>query len=215
MQGPMATIALYIRGMYHQGMGDLDIALQVFRDPKFDITTPSGPLSTVRQVEHDLSLLAALNTLWILQEPRHLDKDRNAEIIANLKDMCSNHHNEDLRAAFHVAAACIETPRSGLEIKSQLSNALIYAQKRQNVHFICITLVMMSSSFFTGVLGEQAEKSALSAAMQAKKTGNKLWIGVADGLLANCLQVNGKTTEAEAKRREAQVHAQNSGLPGP
>jgi hypothetical protein len=216
LHGPMESVAIYLAGVYHQGTGDLEKALRIFQNPKLEISAPPGKLSSARQVEHDFALLAALNSLWILQKPHLLDTSRNTETLAKLKDLCQSHPNKDIQTAFNLAAATVETtnPRTTLETKSHLSAALKGAQIRANLQFICITLVVMCGSFFANVVGEQAEKSALAASVQSHNAKNKLWMSVADGMLAHCYQINGKTTEAEDLLRGALEHAENS-MPGP
>ena len=51
-------------------------------------------------------------------------------------------------------------------------------------------------------MGEQAEKSAKASANLARKGRDSLWISVADGVLAETLECQGKMEEAEAARRE-------------
>lgn len=60
----------------------------------------------------------------------------------------------------------------------------------------------MCDCFFATNVGEQAEKSALAAQMQAKKSGSKLWGSVTDGLLAKCYEGQGKMREAEGALQE-------------
>lgn len=69
----------------------------------------------------------------------------------------------------------------------------------------------MSWKFFRGVVGDQAENSARASQKLAKKSGDSLWISVADGLLADTLEVQGKHAEAVAARKEATAVAE--GLP--
>ena len=60
----------------------------------------------------------------------------------------------------------------------------------------------MCGCFYATNVGEQAEKSALAAQMQAKRSGNKLWGSVTDGLLAKCYEGQGKMAEADGAFRE-------------
>lgn len=74
-----------------------------------------------------------------------------------------------------------------------------------------MTLNIMSWKFFRGVVGDQAEDSARASQNLAKRSGSNLWISVADRLLADALEVQGKHAEAEAARAEATGVAE--GLP--
>lgn len=47
------------------------------------------------------------------------------------------------------------------------------------------------------VVGAQAEKSAMAASAQAQRSGNMLWMSVADGMLGHCFELNGKPVEAK------------------
>ena len=60
-------------------------------------------------------------------------------------------------------------------------------------------------------MGEQAEKSARACLNVANKTGDRLWMSVAEGTLAETLDVQGRGQEAEAVREEGRVIAE--GLP--
>jgi hypothetical protein len=66
----------------------------------------------------------------------------------------------------------------------------------------------MCNRFFANVVGAQAEKSALAASVQAQKSGNVLWRSVADGMLAQCYEVNGKATDAKVTMGQAVKLAQ-------
>jgi hypothetical protein len=68
----------------------------------------------------------------------------------------------------------------------------------------------MCSRFFANVVGNQAEKSAKAASFQAKNSGNVLWMSVADGMLAQNYEVQGKKFEAQVKLEEANMLAQQA-----
>lgn len=211
--GPLGYLCTYLLGVYHQGIGDLDTALEIFQNKMFELPSPTQPAlasRSVQQVERDISLLAALNALWILQDHARKDLDRNVALITMLQPFCESHLNQDIQTAFNLIVATVETnPAAPLyEIKSHLKKALSGAQKTANTQFLCITLNVMCSKFFSNVVGDQAEKSALAASVQAKRNGNPLWKSVADGMLAQCYEVNGKKLEAQAANSQAQIFTQ-------
>jgi len=215
LAGPLGTLALYLKGVYYQGTGDLDEALQVYQDKKFDLpqeAQASPNISSADQVELDISLLAALNTLWVLQDTERKDPSNNTTLIARLEPFCGNHPNKDIQTAFNLIVATVETnpPAQLFKIKNYLRLALEGAQYAANTQFLCITLNVMCSKFFSNVVGAQAEKSAMAASVQAKKSGNVLWRSVADGMLAQCYEVNGKKSEAESTLDKAQRLAQQA-----
>jgi len=81
------------------------------------------------------------------------------------------------------------------------------ARTTANTQFLCITLNVMCNRFFSNVVGAQAEKSAMAASVQAMRSGNILWRSVAEGMLAQCYEVQGKHTEAQATLEQAQSFA--------
>jgi hypothetical protein len=211
LDGPLGYLATYLSGVYHQGIGDLDTSLQIFQDKRFDLPPHSQPTltsSSVQQFERDISLLAALNTLWILQDDRRKDTGINTTLIATLQPFCEFHLNQDIRTAFSLIVATAETsPAAPLyEIKNHLKKALLGSQETSNTLFLSITLNVMCNKFFSNVVGEQAEKSAMAASAQAQRTGNALWKSVAEGMLAQSYEVNGKKALARAIRSRAQQY---------
>jgi hypothetical protein len=213
MAGALEIFALYLRGVYSQGVGDLDTALHTFRGRSFDLSRfKSSNLSSADQVMRDVSLLAALNTLWILQDPDRQDPKASDVLLAELEGVCENHPNKDIQTAFNLVMATINVnpPAPLFKIKTYLRTALSGAQATANTQFLCITLNVMCSKFFANVVGDQAEKSAMAASVQAKKSGNALWRSVAEGMLAQCYDVNGKKEEASKSFEQAQIFAQRA-----
>jgi hypothetical protein len=212
--GPLGFLVTYLSGVYYQGIGNLDAALKIFQDKKFDLPPESDPplaSRSIEQVERDISLLAALNTLWILQDGRLKDPITNTALIARLERFCEKHLNRDIQTAFNLIVATIETnPTTPLfKIKNYLKAALEGSQATANTQFLCITLNVMCSKFFSNVVGAQAEKSAMAASVQARRSGNALWKSVADQMLAKCYEVNGKKSEAHAAMSQAQRYTQD------
>jgi hypothetical protein len=214
---PLERLSLYLGGVYRQGIGDLDGALKIFQDSTFDLSHfTSSNLSSTRQFIRDISLMAALNTLLMLQQPDRQDHDISAELVAKIEGICKHHPNKDVQTAFNLVLATIHVnpPLPMIKIKQYLGNALAGAQATVNTQLLCITLNVMCSKFFANVVGEQAEKSAKAATFQAKKSGNTLWRSVAEGMLARCYDMNGKEEEAAKTFEQAQRMAQIA-MPGP
>ena len=213
LAGPLGNFALYLAGVYHQGVGDLDTALHIFQDAKFDLPDlQSSNLSAANQFIRDVSLLAALNTIWILQHADRQDHYVNTTLITKLAEICESHPNKDIQTAYNLVVATVNVnPHAPLiKIKKYLGNALAGAKATGNTQFICFTLNIMCGKFFANVVGEQAEKSAMAASMQAKKSGNVLWMSVAEGMLAQCYDVNGKKEKASNTFEQAQMLAQKA-----
>jgi hypothetical protein len=213
LRGPLGYLMLYLTGVYHQGIGDFEAALQIYENEKFDLSAiRSSNLSSADQVERDIALLASLNTLCILQDSERMDINTNTAIINNLEPLCSSHPNREIQTAFNLIVATIKTnPEAPLfKVKNYLRAALNGAQQTCNTQFTCITLNVMCSRFFTGVVGPQAEKSAQAAAAQAGKSGNPLWRSVAEGMLGQCYDVQGKTVEGQEKLHLARMLSQKA-----
>ena len=211
LSGPLGLLVTYITGLYHQGVGELDIALEIYEDCMVDFDNKKGThMSQTDQVEHDIAILIALSRLWVLQERRWQDSSKNKALITSLEAHCLSHRNKDIQTAFHLVVATIKTepPATLREVKDHLSLALSGAQKTMNGQFMAIVLIFMCSRFFAGVVGQQSEKSAMAAVAKAKINGSPLWMSVADGLLAQCYELQGKKTEAQATFENARALAQ-------
>lgn len=211
LTGPLELLITYFAGVFYQGIGDLDAALENFRDKRFNLPPESDPAMTSRsvdQVERDISLLAALNTLWILQDGARKNLTTNTALIARLQPFCANHLNREIQTAYNLIVATVETdpPTPLYKVKNYLKRALDGAQATANNQFLCITLNVMCSKFFSNVVGLQAEKSATAADHQAKKSGNPLWKSVAAQMLSRSLEVNGKKSDSYAAMNQARTY---------
>ncbi|KAI9746469.1 MAG: hypothetical protein M1818_000182 [Claussenomyces sp. TS43310] len=196
----MTFISMYLSGIYFQGTGELDLALQVFRDPEFRLGNAQRSSPLIKdQFKHDISLLAALNIIFIMQEAPRKDPTRTFEMISELEPFCPNHPNRDIRTAFDLVKATFDTNpvTSSIKARNHLRAALECAQSASNQQFSCIVLNVMCSKYFSGVVGQQAEKSAYVGVVQARNAGNLLWQSVGNGLLAQTLETQGKMDEAQ------------------
>lgn len=216
LTGPLGYLALYLDGVYHQGIGDFDTALQIFRDAKFRLSTAkTTTLTSADQIERDLAIFAAINTLWILQDKGRQDYDANVALMEKLEPLCVDHPNLDIRTAYHLSGAMVEKnpPLRMMDIKNSLRVALSCAQRTANTQFLAMTLCVMCNRFFTGVVGDQSEKSAKAASVQAGRTGNALWMSVADGMLARYYEVQGRNDDAQDAMASAYRYSEQA-LPG-
>ncbi|PQE16549.1 cohesin loading factor protein [Rutstroemia sp. NJR-2017a BBW] len=197
--GCLGKLALYLEGVYYQGSGDLKAALDVFANDAFRFA--DIPYSTSEQrVERDIALLAALNSLLILQDPQWQDP---------LEPYCSDHPNKDIQTAFSLIRATTKTSSAAMihETKNHLAMALNRAKATANTQFLCLVLSIMCSKFFNNCVGDQAEKSALAARRHAELSKNKLWMSVSGGLLAQFYDISDKRAEAQATLSEACILA--------
>jgi len=204
------TLLLYITGVIHQSTGNLSDALSVFQSPALalqpNVTTPHR-----QQTRHDLSILATLNTILILREPSQPKHSQLDSLLSAVEGSCISHPDKNIVSAYYLVRATAHADDPIIKTKQYLQHALQAAKVVANNQLTGITLNFMSWEFFRGVVGDQAENSARASQKLAKKSGDRLWISVADGLLADTLEVQGKHAEAEAARKEATAVAE--GLP--
>lgn len=190
----------YAEGIIAQGAGDLDSALSAFQNPIFAL--PSFVSKTSRNdPRRDTAILAALNTILILRDPSHPSHSRLPSILTTVEPFCQGSPNKYIQAAYYLVCATVQTD-STIKTKQNLQHALTAATAICNSQITCITLTFMSWKYFRGVIGEQSEKSAKAGRATAKKANDRLWVSVADEMLAETLERQGKTPEAKAIRDE-------------
>jgi hypothetical protein len=190
----------YAEGIIAQGVGDLEKALSVFQNPIFAL--PSFVSRTVRNdPRRDTAILAALNTILILRDPSHSSHPRLPSVLSVVEPFCQGSSNKYIQAAYYLVCATVQT-ESTIKTKQHLQQALQSATSICNSQITCITLTFMSYKYFRGVVGEQSEKSAKAGRAMAKKARDRLWVSVADEMLAETLERQGKAPEAKAIREE-------------
>ncbi|KPM41292.1 hypothetical protein AK830_g5221 [Neonectria ditissima] len=194
-QSILRLLSVYLSGVYHQGTGDLQAAVSVFRDPCFSLSQRG---TGIKAAHREMALLAGLNRLWIMQHPSQRDDLETLDLIEELQPLCSMHPNIDLRTAWHnvMAALVTDPPQQLNQRKQHIQAAMGGSRATNNVLGAAVTLAIMRSRLFENVIGEQALKSAMAAAKQAQRSGNTLWQSVADGMLAHSYEVQGQQEEA-------------------
>ncbi|KAH8126174.1 cohesin loading factor-domain-containing protein [Trichoderma asperelloides] len=209
-QPTVKLLAIYLKGVYFQGIGQLQQALDIFLDNRFEVQQQG---STGTKAGHqEIALLAGLNRLWIMQHPSCRNDQTTQDLIEQLQPHCNNHTNIDLRTAWHnVMAAIVTDPPQQLNQQKQHIHAAMAGSKvTSNVLGAAVTLCIMRSRFFENVIGEQALKSARAAAKQAQRSGNVLWQSVADGMLAQSYEVQGQRDEAKQEWDKATEEARDA-----
>lgn len=202
-------LSTYLTGIYSQGTGDLQRALDIFSSPRFHFPqTPNG----VRAGHWEMALLAGLNRLWIMQHPSYRNDHQTHELIEQLQPFCTNHWNIDLRTAWYNVIAALDTdpPQQLSQQKQHIQAALSGSKVTSNILGAAVTLCIMRSRFFENVIGEQALKSARAASKQAQRSGNMLWQSVADGMLAQSYEVQGQREEAAQEWQKATQEARDA-----
>lgn len=207
----LVLLRLYLEGMYYQGTGNIDQALNSYEDERLLLpSTPMSAATPLGRIRQDIAILSSMNMLWALQVKEHQDTSQNNVMIERLERLCPNHPDKDIRTAFQLIKSTVQTnpPMSMIQIKNHLKIALELAKTSYNQVFMSIILTVMCNRFFSGVVGDQSIKSAQAALHQAGRSGNPLWKSVAAGLMANTLDVHGRKSEADATMGQALEMAQ-------
>lgn len=204
---------LYLKGVLLQGSAQLRDALEVWNDAKFDLDRNRGPKSGATHIEYELSILAALNRLWLMHDPGSRDEAAMAELVDQVRPFCEDNPDPEIRMAYHLvlASVALNPPRSLPihQVKDHIQHALKCGKATKNIHCLSIALNIMRCRLFENVVGEQAVKSAKAGLTQAKKSGNLLWMSVAEGMFARSNEMRGALAEAEMAR-EAGVKLANA-----
>ncbi|GJC93633.1 mitochondrial membrane protein Pet127 [Colletotrichum higginsianum] len=206
------VFSLYLSGVYHQGTGDLETALLLFEDERLSIHAGRGGPGGRKPAKLEICILAALNRIWILQDSSYRDEMTSTDLLEQLRPMCTEHQDPDIRTAFNLVQATANTipPPSMHQIKTSITNSLNGSKVTGNTHCLAIALSIMRFRLFDNVVGEQALKSARAASTQAKRSGNLLWMSVADGMLADSFEVQALFADAEAARQTATEYASHA-----
>lgn len=221
----------YLKGTIAQGTGDLIMAFALYdtvvesanrvpstQAPQTPHQSPSPSVKPLAPLllNRDLSTLSTLNKLLIIRNPAHPSHNQCSSLLATLAPHCTSNRNPNrsIPCAYHLLNSILPStnPSAILATKNSLHSALQTAKLTANNQLVCIVLNIMSWKFFSGVVGDQAEKSARASQSLAKKGGDTLWMSTASGLLAKTLEAAGKVDEAEACRRTAGEWARE--LPG-
>ncbi|KAH0566415.1 hypothetical protein GP486_000198 [Trichoglossum hirsutum] len=207
--GVLPLLTSYLAGVIHQGTGNLTGALSIFQSPQFSVLhnpsfdSENNSNRTSHDPRRDLSILAALNSILIIRGLPQPDQELINRILSIVEPFCVSHSDQNIKAAYYFIKAiyCASDPL--IKSKQFLQLALKTAQGIANNQLTFITLNFMSWKFFRGVVGEQAEKSSRASLRQAKKGMDGLWTSVAEGMLADSLEVQGKMDEARSMREDA------------
>ncbi|KAI0167195.1 cohesin loading factor-domain-containing protein [Pestalotiopsis sp. NC0098] len=206
LEGVVGLYSCYLSGVYHQGTGNLASAKSIYEgallslENNVDENGNIQGLANMKQghAELEVRVLSAFNRIWIMQHPDHRDDPLTTELIELLRPLCLEHPNIEIRTAFNLILAATQTsPPIGMTAaKNHLAVALNGARALGDVHTLSIALNLMRSKLFQNIVGDQALKSAKAGASQARRAGNKLWMSVAEGLLAQSYEVQGQMVEA-------------------
>ncbi len=157
----LGIIALYLRGVYNQGTGVLDEALAVFESPSFAMEVQTENfLDVAREARLEVSILAALNRLLIMQHDSYKDVRQTAELAEQMRQVCAEHPNKDIVTAYNIVKVAIQVnpPLPMNQVKRHLNVGLKGAQDTNNIFCLAIILNLMKSKIFDNLLGEQGHQ---------------------------------------------------------
>ncbi|KAF5023227.1 hypothetical protein F66182_4702, partial [Fusarium sp. NRRL 66182] len=208
-QGILRLLAIYLSGVFYQGTGDLQAAMDIFRSPAFDLAQRGTGVKTAHR---ELAMLAGLNRLWIMQHPSQRDDQETFDLMEQLEPLCSSHYNLALRTAWHNAMAPLVTdpPQQLNSAKQHIQIAVGATKSTNNVMGAAITLAIMRNRLFENIIGDQALKSAMAASKQAHRSGNILLQSVTDGMLAQSHETQGQWDDAAQVLHKATREAQEA-----
>ncbi|KAL9099197.1 MAG: hypothetical protein Q9163_005273 [Psora crenata] len=189
----------YLSATIAQGTGDLPSAIQIYRNHTISTSTS---FAKVAHFSEDISLVCTLNALLILRDPCHPDHHMFPTLIGRLRTLCLNHPNRQIQSAYHLLHSVLPGSTTITATKQSLQSALQAAKATSNNQLMCMVLNIMSWKFFRGVVGEQAEKSAMASQSLARKVGLGLWMCVSAGAVGKTLESAGRTEEAEEAMKE-------------
>lgn len=195
---PLQRTILYLTGLIKQATGDLEAALTIFNSPALLISGTSTPGS----ISDDLRVLSALNTILIWAHDSAQHQSELQTLLKIIEPICLNHPNNAYHAAYYIVRTASQHNLPIIKMKQFLSLASSTAKKVANSHLVCMTMNLMSATFFTGIVGEQAEKSANVGVALANRIRSPLWQAVSGNMKGKTLETGGFTEEG-ARQREA------------
>ncbi|KAL2139115.1 hypothetical protein VTI28DRAFT_5746 [Corynascus sepedonium] len=206
----LALLTLYLEGVFHQGTAALDKATEIWKNQQFKLDWNGAPKPSGSRIVTELSILAALNRLWIMQDPVQADEAQTAELVDLLRPICEDNPDQEIRTVYNLVLSSIRMnpPPSINQVKRHIQQSLSGSQQTSNTQYLAIALNIMRARLFENVVGEQALKSARAGSAQARKSGNVLWMSVAEGMLAQSYEMQGALAEARTSH-EAGVRLAN------
>ena len=219
----MRYALLYLRGVILQGTGNLTAALQVYQSPLFSFG-PQDPSFTSSSktsnqiitsyfadsdVTRNFSILAAMNSAFIIQSPGHPQYRRLSPLIKSLDPAIQSCGNKYIQAHFSLLVSVLSG--TTLTVKQYLKSAMEAGKAIGSAQTTALALIYMQEKLFKGVVEEQALKCARAASAQTKRWSEPMWMHVAAGLEAQALEING--FEADAARRTEEAEAVWETLP--
>ncbi|KAI1627008.1 cohesin loading factor-domain-containing protein [Exophiala viscosa] len=208
---------LYLKGVILQGTGNLQEALEVYQSPTLSLgakqSSPSPAPGSAHQIStsyhadsditHDFCILAAMNAVFIIQDPHHPQHNRVSQLLNSLSTAVQQSANKYIQAHYSLLASVLST--TTLTAKQYLKSAMEAAKAIGSAQTTALALVFMQEKLFKGLVDEQAIKCARAASHQVRRWGDPLWTQVVAGLEAETLEVNGMLKEAQQRKADAEA----------
>ncbi|KAF2397196.1 hypothetical protein EJ06DRAFT_559312 [Trichodelitschia bisporula] len=196
-------LVTYLRGVISQGTGDIETALKCYQD--LLLALPKHSTGGFSDPETDLCILAALSTLLIIRSPSHPEHAQTASLMAALEPMVKHHPSKSIQSATHLLQAMVNPNDHIIKRKTALQSGLNQARAVNNQLLLAVAMNLTSAIFFRNIVGEQASSCVNTAKGLAARADSALWSAVAHSHLADNLEMQGRTADAEAAREgEAQ-----------
>lgn len=210
----MKHALLYLRGIMFQGTGDLNAALQAYQSPLFNLQQQSSSTSAAKasnqitsshfadsDVTRNFSILALMNSAFIIQAPNHPQHNRLSSFIKALDAAVQSCGNKYIQAHFSLLISVLSG--TTLTVKQYLKSAMEAGKAIGSAQTTALSLIYMQEKLFKGVVDEQALKCAKAATHQTRRWGEPLWTHVAASLEAQALEINGFEADARRRREDA------------
>lgn len=152
----------------------------------------------------DLAILSVLNALLFLhQSPDHCPHIP-PQTFAILERRSAKHPNSNIQAAFDLVRCMCHQTGSWLDMKKGLGSGLDVAFAMANTQLTTMMMAYTCTALQEDAVGENAIFSAASTVRHAAKLGDKLWMAVTEGILADRMEKSGNWKEAAEHQAVAQ-----------
>ena len=189
-----ARLNAFLSGMVDQSKGSLDSALTTYSSRL--LCLPDN-VANYTDFNTDITILATMNRLLILQDPTHPDHFLASVLFSTLEPFCSTHPNVFISGVFKILRSLVSLDNSIDRQKTLTFNAMETAKQLRNDKLMALCLINMTHRFFADAIGEKAVKSVRAARQIANRSKSVLWRTVALGLCINTFQRNGLVQDAQ------------------
>lgn len=212
----MRVCLTYLKGSTLQGLGKLSAAMEIYQSPDLQFKTqqsspsmrtkPSRHQSRPSHTESDISrcftLLAAMNSAFIMQDPNHPQNGQVPSLIHGLQPAVEGCGNKAIQAYYELVISALV--HKSIQVKHHLKASLDAGKEIGSLQITTLALICMQDRAFKGQVEERAVKCARAAGSQAKSWKEPMWTHVALGYEADSLEINGFAKTAAQRREESE-----------